>query len=66
MRNDLAQYLWPGLHVSFDRSLNTAVNALRRALGDTSRSARFIETRTGLGYLLRIRAVEEVNTAARA
>src|SRR5579871_3537090 len=32
LRNDLAQYLWPGLHVTFDRSLNTAVNALRRAL----------------------------------
>jgi DNA-binding winged helix-turn-helix (wHTH) protein len=50
MRNDLAEQLWPGLHVSFDRSLNTAVNALRRALGDTSRTPRFIETRTGLGY----------------
>ncbi len=50
MRNDLAQLLWPGMHVSFDRSLNTAVNAVRRALGDTSRNARFIETRTGLGY----------------
>src|ERR1022692_2873125 len=50
MRNDLAQLLWPGMHVSFDRSLNTAVNALRRALGDTSRNARYIETRTGLGY----------------
>ncbi|HLY17284.1 MAG TPA: winged helix-turn-helix domain-containing protein [Bryobacteraceae bacterium] len=50
MRDDLAKHLWPGLHVSFDRSLNTAVNALRRALGDVSRSARYIETRTGLGY----------------
>ena len=50
LRNDLAQLLWPGMHVSFDRSLNTAVNALRRALGDTSRNARYIETRTGLGY----------------
>ena len=51
LRTDLAQLLWPGMHVSFDRSLNTAVNALRRALGDTSRNARFIETRTGLGYM---------------
>jgi len=59
MRNELAQHLWPGLHVSFDRSLNTAVNALRRALGDTSRSVRFIETRTGLGYLF-VAPVEEV------
>ncbi|HXM42655.1 MAG TPA: winged helix-turn-helix domain-containing protein [Bryobacteraceae bacterium] len=65
MRNDLAQLLWPGMHVSFDRSLNTAVNALRRALGDTSRNARFIETRTGLGYLF-MAPVEEVGVAASA
>lgn len=58
-REDLAEHLWPGLHVNFDRSLNTAVNALRRALGDTSRNARFIETRTGLGYRF-IAPVEEV------
>ena len=31
-REDLAKVLWPELHVLFDRSLNTAVNALRRAL----------------------------------
>ena len=59
MRNDLAQLLWPGMHVNFDRSLNTAVNALRRALGDTSRNARYIETRTGHGYIF-IGSVEEV------
>ena len=58
-RDELAQLLWPGMHVSFDRSLNTAVNALRRALGDTSRNAHFIETRTGLGYRF-IGAVEEM------
>jgi|SRR5580658_1794338 DNA-binding winged helix-turn-helix (wHTH) protein len=62
-RSDLAQLLWPGMHVSFDRSLNTAVNALRRALGDTSRNARFIETRTGLGYLF-LASVEEVGTGS--
>jgi DNA-binding winged helix-turn-helix (wHTH) protein len=62
MRNELAQLLWPGMHVSFDRSLNTAVNALRRALGDRSRNARFIDTRTGLGYLF-MASVEEVGGA---
>ena len=62
-RNDLAHLLWPGLHVSFDRSLNTAVNALRRALGDNSRNARFIETRTGLGYRFLV-SVEEVGAEA--
>ena len=63
LRTELAQLLWPGMHVSFDRSLNTAVNALRRALGDTSRNARYIETRTGLGYLFLV-PVEEVAAPA--
>lgn len=49
-REELARVLWPELHVLFDRSLNTAVNALRRALGDASRNPRFIESRQGLGY----------------
>ncbi len=34
-REDLARRLWPSLHVNFDRSLNTAVNALRQVLGDS-------------------------------
>src|SRR5947209_3771031 len=33
-RHELAAQLWPGLHVDFERSLNTAVNCLRQALGD--------------------------------
>ena len=37
-REELARVLWPDLHVLFDRSLNTAVNALRRALGDAGRN----------------------------
>ncbi|HLW77114.1 MAG TPA: winged helix-turn-helix domain-containing protein [Bryobacteraceae bacterium] len=56
-REELARLLWPNLHVLFDRSLNTAVNALRRALGDDGRNPRFIETRLGLGYVF-IAAVE--------
>ncbi len=49
-RSELARYLWPDLNVLFDRSLNTAVNALRRVLNDPPRNPRFIETRTGVGY----------------
>jgi DNA-binding winged helix-turn-helix (wHTH) protein/Flp pilus assembly protein TadD len=49
-RGQLAQHLWPDLYVNFDRSLNTAVNSLRRALGDSPENPRFIETRAGLGY----------------
>lgn len=58
-REELAQYLWPNLHVSFDRGLNTAVNVLRRALGDSPANCRFIETRSGLGYRF-IAPVEEI------
>src|SRR5580658_3074608 len=49
-REELARVLWPDLHVLFDGSLNTAVNALRRALGDPGRNPRFIESRQNLGY----------------
>jgi DNA-binding winged helix-turn-helix (wHTH) protein/Flp pilus assembly protein TadD len=49
-RGQLARHLWPDLHVNFDRSLNTAMNTLRRALGDSPDNPRFIETRAGLGY----------------
>jgi DNA-binding winged helix-turn-helix (wHTH) protein len=58
-RMELANALWPSLHVSFDQSLNTAVNALRQALGDSSKSCRFIETRPGLGYCF-VAYVEEI------
>src|ERR1700761_5658636 len=58
-REELAQYLWPNLHVSFDRGLNTAVNVLRRALGDSPTNCRYIETRSGLGYRF-IAHVEEI------
>jgi adenylate cyclase len=58
-RQELAQALWPGLHVSFERGLNTAVNVLRQTLGDSSHECRFIETRSGLGYRF-IAPVEDV------
>ncbi|MBV8864703.1 MAG: winged helix-turn-helix domain-containing protein [Acidobacteriaceae bacterium] len=58
-RTELAQHLWPGLHVSFDPGLNTAINVLRQALGDSSAGCRFIETRPGLGYRF-LASVEEI------
>jgi DNA-binding winged helix-turn-helix (wHTH) protein/Flp pilus assembly protein TadD len=60
-RKELAAALWPSLHVSFDQGLNTAVNALRQALGDSSKSCRYIETRSGLGYRF-VAPVEKVLT----
>ena len=64
-RGQLAKHLWPDLHVNFDRSLNTAVNSLRRALGDSPDNPRFIETRAGLGYRF-IASVEPIEEHASA
>lgn len=57
-RKELAESLWPSLHVSFDQSLNTAMSALRQALGDSSKSCRYIETRPGIGYCFLAPVVE--------
>ncbi len=44
-REELQKKLWPGdTFVDFDHSMNTAVNKLREALGDSAESPRFIET----------------------
>ena len=50
-REELRQALWPGdTFVDFERSLNTAVNKLREALGDRAQNPRFIETLPRRGY----------------
>src|SRR5579884_3503374 len=58
-RKEVAERLWPGVHVIYDRSMNTAVNGLRRALNDSPRNPRFLETRPGLGYRF-VASVEKV------
>jgi cholera toxin transcriptional activator len=50
-RDELRQKLWPAdTFVDFDHSLNTAVNKLREALGDSASSPRYIETLARRGY----------------
>ena len=50
-REELCDRLWTDeTYVDFDRSLNTAVRTLRRALGDSPRKPRFIETLPKRGY----------------
>src|SRR2546428_1749536 len=50
-REELVAALWPsGTFVDFDRSLNTAVNKLRVALGDSAENPRFIESVGRHGY----------------
>jgi cholera toxin transcriptional activator len=50
-REDLRQRLWPSdTFVDFDHSLNTTINKLREALGDSAGNPRFIETLPRRGY----------------
>src|ERR1044071_5125267 len=50
-REELQQKLWPAdTFVDFDHSLNSAVNKLREALGDSASSPRYIETLARRGY----------------
>lgn len=50
-RDELRQRIWADdTFVDFDNSLNTSVNKLREALGDSADSPRFIETLPRRGY----------------
>jgi cholera toxin transcriptional activator len=50
-REQLQQRLWPSdTFVDFDHSLNTAVNKLREALGDSAGNPRFVQTVARRGY----------------
>src|SRR5438445_9575379 len=54
-REELVAALWPsGTFVDFDRSLNTAVNKLRIALGDSAEKPRFVETVGRRGYRFKV------------
>jgi cholera toxin transcriptional activator len=50
-RDHLRETIWPAdTFVDFDHSLNTAVNKIREALGDSASSPRFVETLARRGY----------------
>lgn len=50
-RDELRQQLWPAdTFVDFDHSLNTAINKVREALGDSASSPRYVETLARRGY----------------
>ena len=50
-REQLRARLWPAdTFVDFDHSLNTAVNKLREALGDSAANPRFVQTVARRGY----------------
>lgn len=52
-KGELLDAIWPGVSV-VEASLPTAVNKLRRALGDEKRGSRIIETVPRLGYRLAV------------
>jgi DNA-binding winged helix-turn-helix (wHTH) protein len=49
-RDELQKRLWPDTFVDVDHNLNTAINKIREALGDSSENPRFVETLPRLGY----------------
>jgi DNA-binding winged helix-turn-helix (wHTH) protein/tetratricopeptide (TPR) repeat protein len=64
-REELHERLWgTDTFVDFDNNLNTAVYKLREALGDTTETPRYIETRPKKGYRFIGRIVEPAPVAA--
>src|ERR1700761_591954 len=50
-REEISRELWPdGTFVDFEHGVNSAVNRIREALGDTASSPRFVETLARRGY----------------
>lgn len=50
-REDISRELWPdGVFVDSEHGVNSAVNRIREALGDTAGSPRFVETLARRGY----------------
>lgn len=63
-REALREKIWPAdTFVDFDHGLNTAVNKIREALGDSASSPRFVETLARRGYRF-IASVDSVGAAA--
>jgi len=68
-REELRQKLWPAdTFVDFDHSLNTAVNKIREALGDSASSPRYVETlaRRGYRFIAPVTSTDGVETQAGA
>src|ERR1700730_19472587 len=50
-RDELRAQIWPAdTFIDFDNGLNTAINKLREALGDSAQCPRFIQTLPRRGY----------------
>lgn len=59
-REDIARELWPeGTFVDFEHGVNSAVNRIREALGDSAGNSRFVQTLARRGYRF-VAPVEEI------
>ena len=65
-RAEVQQAIWPeGTFVDFDHSLNTAINKIRDALGDSAANPKFVETLAKRGYRF-IAPVEVIDGASKS
>src|ERR1700679_3257079 len=50
-REEISRELWPeGTFVDYEHGVNSAINRIREALGDTAAGPRFVETLARRGY----------------
>ena len=62
-REEISRELWPdGTFVDYEHGVNSAVNRIREALGDTAASPRFVETLARRGYRF-VAPVERITPA---
>ena len=60
-REEISRNLWPdGTFVDYEHGVNSAVNRIREALGDTAGNPRFVETLARRGYRF-VAPVERIN-----
>jgi DNA-binding winged helix-turn-helix (wHTH) protein len=61
-REEISRELWPdGTFVDYEHGVNSAINRIREALGDTAASPRFLETLARRGYRF-IAPVERIDS----
>jgi cholera toxin transcriptional activator len=61
-REEISRQLWPdGTFVDYEHGVNSAINRIREALGDTAASPRFVETLARRGYRF-VAPVEKIAT----
>src|SRR5947207_10341122 len=63
-REEISRNLWPdGTFVDYEHGVNSAMNRIREALGDTAANPRFVETLARRGYRF-VAPVERISPAA--